>query len=80
MPKIQFNFYESFKIVLGVSCIALSLGWGKFVGTTVYLPFYPDAIDVLLGVIIGMFLIYDYVKRIEILAKTRKIQTPSIST
>ena len=66
MPRIRFSYYESCKVILGIACIALSLGWGKFVGKTVYLPFNPDALDVILGVVIGLFLIFDYAKRTSI--------------
>ena len=79
MPRIRFSYYESCKVILGIACIALSLGWGKFVGKTVYLPFYPDALDVILGVVIGLFLIFDYAKRTRIL-NPAIIQPSTVST
>ncbi len=53
------------KFILGACSIALALGWGKYVATGyVYLPAFPDYIDVLLGVVIGLFLFADYFKDI----------------
>ncbi len=80
MPRIRFSYYESCKVILGIACIALSLGWGKFVGKTVYLPFYPDALDVILGIVIGTFLIFDYVKRTRISSNPANIQSSNAST
>ena len=52
------------RIVLGISSIALAFAWGKFINAgLVYFPFFPDILDVTLGVIIGLFLLYEGVKR-----------------
>ncbi len=65
--KPKFSYYESSKIILGVISISLALGWGKFLGKTVLLPFYPDYFDVMVGVAVGLFLLLDYAKNIGIL-------------
>jgi MFS superfamily sulfate permease-like transporter len=53
------------KFVLGASSIALALGWSRYVGVhDVYLPAFPDYLDVALGVGIGLFLFSDYFKEI----------------
>lgn len=80
MPRVRFSYYDSLKILLGVACVALSLGWGKFLGKTVFLPFYPDAIDVVLGIIVGSFLIFDYAKHTGFLASPRRVQSSSVSS
>lgn len=49
------------KFVLGGASIALALGWSRYVGIGyVYLPAFPDYLDVILGVMIGLFLFFDY--------------------
>ncbi len=49
------------KFILGASSIALALGWSRYVGVGyVYLPSFPDYLDVALGVGIGLFLFSDY--------------------
>ncbi len=51
------------KFVFGAVSIALALGWAKYVGAGyVYLPSFPDYLDVALGVLIGVFLFSDYFK------------------
>ncbi|MGI0092239.1 MAG: hypothetical protein ACREBS_11080 [Nitrososphaerales archaeon] len=77
VSKTRFNYYESCKMILGVACVALSLGWGKYIGKTVYLPFYPDSMDILLGVSIGLFLIFDYAKCTPFLTSWRRARTPN---
>lgn len=48
------------RILFGICSIALALGWGKFINAGyVYFPFFPDVFDVLLGITIGLFLIYE---------------------
>jgi hypothetical protein len=49
------------KFILAASSIALALGWSRYVGVGyVYLPAFPDYLDVALGVGIGLFLFFDY--------------------
>ncbi|MDG6994326.1 MAG: hypothetical protein JRN52_00265 [Nitrososphaerota archaeon] len=77
ISKIRFSYYESCKIILGVAAIALSLGWGKYVGKSIYLPFYPDSLDVLLGVCIGLFLLLDYARNAGLLSNWRRARISS---
>jgi hypothetical protein len=46
-----------FSFLFGVISIALSLGWGKFVGKEVYFPL-SDYIDVALGCMVGGYLLF----------------------
>jgi hypothetical protein len=47
--------YLSF--LFGIISIALSLGWGKFVGKEVYFPL-TDYVDVALGCMVGGYLLF----------------------
>jgi hypothetical protein len=65
--QVRLGRYESLKMLLGVSSIALALGWGKYIGRTVHFPLFPNLLDVTLGVVIGLFLIFDFMKSSSIL-------------
>ena len=52
------------RVVFGASSIALALAWGKFIDVGyVYFPFFPNVLDVSLGVIIGLFLLWEAIKK-----------------
>jgi MFS superfamily sulfate permease-like transporter len=54
------------KFVLAATSIALALGWARYVAHGyVYLPAFPDYIDVTLGVCIGVFLFVDYFRELR---------------
>jgi hypothetical protein len=54
------------KFVLAATSIALAFGWARYVGVGyVYLPAFPDYLDVTLGVAIGLYLFVDYFKDVR---------------
>ena len=61
--NVRVTLWSAMKILFGVFSIALALGWAKYVAVGyVYLPAIPDYLDVTLGIVIGAFLILDYLK------------------
>jgi hypothetical protein len=48
---------EYFSFLFGIVSIALSLGWGKFVGKEAYFPL-TDYVDVALGCMVGGYLLF----------------------
>ena len=52
------------RMLLGIGSIALALAWGKFINAGyVFFPFFPDILDVTLGIGIGLFLLYESIFR-----------------
>jgi hypothetical protein len=61
--NLRVTLWSAMKILFGVFSIALALGWAKYVAVGyVYLPAIPDYLDVTLGIVIGIFLLLDYIK------------------
>jgi hypothetical protein len=46
-----------FSFLFGIVSIALSLGWGKFVGKEAYFPL-TDYVDVAIGCLVGAYLLF----------------------
>jgi MFS superfamily sulfate permease-like transporter len=57
--------WKVLKFLFGAASIALALGWSRYVNVGyVFLPAFPDYLDVTLGVAIGLFLFFDYFRDI----------------
>ena len=52
------------RVLFGASSIALALGFSRYIANGyVYFPVFPNVLDVTLGVCVGLFLLYEAVKK-----------------